>query len=83
MAPCRARAHTGQRVTVYLDGNVNPEIDRSGTINPVKGPIRLSIGGRNNGESGFEGKIDEVAVYDRALAADEIAEHFRAAQRID
>ena len=78
-----ALVHTDNHVTVYVDGNSNPDIERSGAINPVKGPCRLSIGGGNNGEAGFEGKIDEVAIYDRALAGKEIVEHFRAAQRND
>ena len=40
----------------------------------------LFVGGRSDDLGHFEGKIDEVAVYDRALSADEIAEHVRAAR---
>ncbi len=64
-----ALVHTARRVTVYLDGDSEPEIDRGIDAIPVNGPRRLSIGGRNDGGSAFEGKIDEVAVYDRALTA--------------
>jgi len=38
----------------------------------------LWIGGRGDGGDGFEGKIDEVAVYDRALSVAEAAGHFKA-----
>ncbi len=40
---------------------------------------RLLIGGSVDVDASFEGKIDEVAVYDRSLTADEVAAHFRAA----
>jgi Concanavalin A-like lectin/glucanases superfamily len=78
-----ALVHTARRVTVYLDGNSNPDVDHSGDTNSVRGPIRMSIGGRRGGGAAFEGKIDEVAVFNRALRAEEIVEHFRAAQRAE
>ena len=40
----------------------------------------MTIGGRDDHEATFEGKIDEVALYDRPLTPIEIAEHFRAAR---
>jgi hypothetical protein len=41
-----------------------------------------TIGARSGGnERLFEGSIDEVAIYDRALAADEIADHYRFGSR--
>jgi Concanavalin A-like lectin/glucanases superfamily len=70
-----------RRVIVYLDGSSNPEIDLDAGADSLKGPGSLSIGGRFNDGSRFEGKIDEIAFYDRALRAEEIAEHVRAAQR--
>ena len=76
-----ALVHTAHRVAVYLDGNSHPDIDRAVETSPIKGRRRLSIGRRNDGGSTFEGKVDEIAVYDRALAAAEIVEHFRAARR--
>jgi hypothetical protein len=45
----------------------------------TKLPRWLYIGGSPEGSFNFEGKIDEVALYDRALDADEIAAHVRAA----
>jgi hypothetical protein len=90
-----ALARERRRVTVYLDGNADPEIaveigvspaDPSG-VNPADpsganpaGPSKaLFIAGRFDGLAGFEGKIDEVALYDRALTAAEVVEHVRAA----
>ena len=42
------------------------------------GENSLFIGGRSDGLFNFEGKIDEVALYPRALAASEIAAHYQA-----
>jgi hypothetical protein len=69
----------GKRVTVYLDGNPKPEIAGEVQELGVKG-AELFIGGRGDGVANFEGKIDEVAFYDRALEAAEIAAHVRAAR---
>jgi Concanavalin A-like lectin/glucanases superfamily len=69
---------SGQRITVYLDGSARPDIDFAVGANLTRGPGRLVIGGRNDGGSAFEGMVDEVAVYDRALAVDEITAHFNA-----
>ncbi len=40
----------------------------------------LWFGGKADGELGLEGKLDDIAVYDRVLSAEEIAAHFQAAQ---
>ncbi|MCA9066801.1 MAG: hypothetical protein KDA96_27225, partial [Planctomycetaceae bacterium] len=39
----------------------------------------LFLGGRNDGLFGLEGRLDEVALYDRALTAEEVHVHFEAA----
>ena len=67
----------GKSVAVHLNGQAEPELRASEAGNPP-GVETLWIGGRQDGREGFEGKIDEVAVYDRALSAAEAAEHFKA-----
>jgi hypothetical protein len=69
----------GRHVTVYLDGNPKPEIALHAAVDPVMGPAWLTIGGRSDGLANFEGKIDEVALYDRPLDAAEITAHVCAA----
>ncbi len=64
-----ALARDGSKMAVYLDG----KLEISGEAAAAGGT--LWIGGR----AGFEGKIDEVAVFGRALSADEVAGHFAAA----
>ena len=63
-------------MTVYLNGN--PEIIAD-NVSAVPSDVEtLFIGGRQDNVANFEGKIDEVAIYDRALTPAEIADHFRA-----
>ena len=45
----------------------------------VRGCGQLFFGGRNDKAYGFEGRLDEAAIYNRALSAKEIAEHVAAA----
>jgi hypothetical protein len=69
----------GERVRVYLNGQTEPEID--GRLVPTfdSDHGQLFLGGRNDRFAPFVGRIDQVAVYDRALPAEEIAAHFATA----
>jgi hypothetical protein len=64
----------GRNVRVYLNGNAEVEgkIDVTAPANVAE----LFIGGRNDNFANFEGKIDEVAFYDRALTAEEVSAHY-------
>jgi hypothetical protein len=70
----------GSHVVVYLDGNPTPEISGETVAHAGDQPTIISVGGRSDGVANFEGKIDEVALFDRALSAEEIAGHFRASR---
>ncbi len=62
----------GERVRIHLNGNQQPEIE---TESPAGFPVgfdRLYFGGRCDNESNWEGRLDEIAVFDRALSPDEI-----------
>lgn len=69
-----ALVRDGRRVTVYLNGNTEPDIAGEAAMDEVKD---IFIGGREDNEVNFEGKIDEVAIYGRALSADEIRQHYQ------
>jgi hypothetical protein len=73
-------SRNGGRVAVHLDGNPDAEI--AGDLSPdVETTLStMTVGGRVDHEATFEGKIAEVALYDRPLTATEIVEHFRAAR---
>ncbi len=69
-----------QRVSIFLDGNSEPEVSIEVSAKVHGGPCELIIGGSSDGSFNFEGKIDEVALFDRALSVREIAQHYRAAR---
>jgi hypothetical protein len=67
-----ALVRDGTRVAVYLDGNPEPEILGEATPDRSKD---IFVGGCGDRDSTFEGKIDEVAIYGRALSAEDIRRH--------
>ena len=63
----------GEMVRVYLNGNPEAEID---VQSPAGFPVpfdQVFVGGRSDEESGWEGRLDEVAIFDRALTPKEIS----------
>ncbi len=57
----------GDKVTVYLNGNKQPEFEVN---SPAKFPTnfdRLFFGGRSDNQSNWEGRLDEIAVFDRVM----------------
>jgi Concanavalin A-like lectin/glucanases superfamily len=67
----------GSKVNVYLNGQETAEISASLPTSEDIRSDRLYIGGRPDPTDSFEGKIDEVAVYDRTLSPLEISDHYR------
>ena len=63
----------GEMVRVYLNGNPEAEIE---VRSPAGFPVpfdQVFVGGRSDEESGWEGRLDEVAIFDRALTPREIS----------
>lgn len=64
---------SANRVRVYLNGDREPEIDieceRSSSVVP-----EFFVGGRSDNDSNFEGRIDEVALYDYAMTPESVLE---------
>ncbi|MDG1894686.1 MAG: hypothetical protein P8J37_07240 [Fuerstiella sp.] len=62
----------GNTVRAYLNGNPKPEIE--GVVSPkVRSTSdRYFWGGRCDNDSNWEGRLDEIAVFDRVLTAAEI-----------
>ncbi len=74
-----ALVRRGDRVSVYLNGSQRPEIDGR-CANTVPADCEtVFLGGRSDSLFNFEGKLDEAAIYDRALNVEEVAKHFAAA----
>ncbi len=68
----------GKRVTVYLNGNTTPEISGDAEIAFAQDEPSFFFGGRCDNFANLEGKLDEIAVYDRVLKPDEVAAHYKA-----
>ena len=71
-----ALVRNGAQATVYLNGNVEPEL--AGSVEPDRATAVFISGAEGLPET-FEGKIDEVALFGRALAAVEIQSRVRLA----
>ncbi len=67
------------RVNVFLNGNPQAEISGDVVRGYADGVVQMFLGGRNDNRFNLEGKLDEIAVYDRVLAPREITRHFEAA----
>ena len=65
-----AATYDGTTVTLYLNGQ--PEGSRAVTLNTVLNPDGLTIGYRPGGAK-WEGQLDEVMLFNRALAPNEVA----------
>ncbi len=68
-----ALVRDGGRVRVYLNGGEKPEIDVEADYDPKMHIPSCFIGGRSDNEANWEGRIDEVALFDKPLSADQIA----------
>jgi hypothetical protein len=58
----------GEKVRVYLNGKL--EIEGQASASKVTSAF---FGSRSDDDSSWEGRLDEIAVFDRALDAGEIA----------
>lgn len=74
-----ALVREADRAIVYLDGAAESDIRNVGHAGHAGEKVSLGIGGQDDDRNHFEGKVDEVAVYDRSLSAHEIADHVQAA----
>tara|TARA_Y100000588_G_scaffold366671_1_gene432642 strand:+ start:6601 stop:8697 length:2097 start_codon:yes stop_codon:yes gene_type:complete len=63
-----AMVRKGEGIRVYLDGGLEIEAKAKATLQAED----FFIGGRNDNDSNWEGRLDEVAVFDRALTPDEV-----------
>lgn len=66
----------GDKVKVYLNGQLEIDGAAPGAPADVKD---LYLGARSDNFAPFEGKLDEFAVFDRALSPAEVKQHFESA----
>lgn len=75
-----ALVRDGNKVTAYLNGKPDPEISGEAEPSIPPGTAQVFLGGRNDNFANLEGRIDEAAVFDRALKPDEVGKLFAAAE---
>ncbi len=68
-----ALVRDGEYVRVYLNGNPEPEIEVETTVDNPPGMDDWFFGGRSDNAFNWEGRLGEIAVFDRALSAEEAA----------
>ena len=71
-----ALAREGIASHVFLDG-IHLSVMQTGG-NDREHPDTFFFGGSCNGEGNFEGRLDEIAIFDRALSVEEIIDLYRA-----
>jgi len=59
------------QVRAYLNGTL--ELETESVMAAAQAPLECFFGGRSDNDSNWEGRLDEIAVFDRALKAEEIA----------
>lgn len=62
-------------VRIHLNGRREPEI-KAVTSGKLPPEMDWFFGGRSDLENSWEGRLDEIAVFDRALSAEEVADVF-------
>lgn len=70
---------TGQKANLYLNAAAEPEVTFA--ARPADNTALLTLGAHSNVNQFFDGLIDEVAIYDKALSAATIASHYEAATK--
>ena len=72
-----------RHVTVFLNGHAEPEINDELEPTYSDADDEIFLGGRSDRMFGLEGRLDEVALYDRILTTDEITNHYAAARLLE
>ncbi len=62
----------GKRVTIYVDDNKLPEIDAELAGEGAANINHLFFGGRSDQQSPFEGRLDNIAVFDRVITPEDL-----------
>ncbi len=67
-----ALVRSGDSVRAYLNGNPQPEIDATAAPGVISNVRQLFFGGRTDNRSNWEGRLDEIAVFNRPLEVSEV-----------
>ena len=72
-----AATYDGQLMRLFIDGEEQGTLERSGAIGPSNARFCIGSYGTGNLRNSFQGVLDEMKIYDRALSAEEVVAHSR------
>lgn len=78
-----ALVRSGENVSLYLNGDLKRGANGTAKLGFKSGVGLMFVGGRRDNFANFQGQLQEVAVFNRSLTAEEVAQHFAAAKVID
>ncbi len=64
-------------IHIYIDGNEDSVVTYNALSDTILNSVNCQISGRDGANYVFEGYVDEVAIYNRALSAQEIGDHYK------
>lgn len=67
----------GKGVEIFLNGSMTPIVSGDVEVTYPPGCTQFCFGSRSDRFANLEGKLDEIAVYDRPLSASEVHMHYR------
>jgi hypothetical protein len=71
--------YSGAQLQLFLDGAlITSTADTRAHDAPLASPMVIGAKGSTFAASGWPGRLDEIAVYDKVLSSDRIAAHFKA-----
>ena len=75
-----ALVRSGESVSLYLNGDLKRGATGTAKLGYKPGIGLIFVGGRRDNFANFQGQLQEVAVFNRSLTAEEIAQHFAASK---
>lgn len=67
-----ALVRDGKELRVYLNGDPQPELTATAGPPPTVGAREIFFGGRSDNDSNWEGRLDEVALFDAPLSEQQL-----------
>ncbi|MGZ0169709.1 MAG: DUF1553 domain-containing protein [Planctomycetales bacterium] len=78
-----AMVRSGETVSIYLNGGLKGGATGTAKLGHKSGIGLIFIGGRRDNFANFQGQLQEVAVFNRSLTAEKVAQHFAATKLVD
>ncbi len=78
-----AMVRSGESVSLYLNGDLKRGVRAQAKRGFKSGVGLVFVGGRRDNFANFEGQLQDVAVFNRALSDDEVAQHYAASRVVD